>query len=113
MGVAKLKTSNATLREMEVNGTPYYAAPKTFKGKVGKSSDIWSFGIVMVELFGGARAWGNLKHHNELLAKIILKQIPSMNHLNPPARQLCSDRVVHQPENRKSILSIIDDIRSM
>jgi len=34
----------------------------------------------MVELFGGARAWGNLKHHNELLAKIILKQIPSTKH---------------------------------
>jgi len=36
MGVAKLKTNNATLTEMEVNGTPYYAAPETFEGKVGE-----------------------------------------------------------------------------
>jgi len=69
--------------------------------------------MVMVEHFGGVHACGNLKHHNELLTKIILKQIPSMKHLNPPAGQLCFDRVVHQPENRKSILSIIDDIHSM
>jgi len=33
MGAAKLKTSNATLTEMEVSGTPYYAAPKHLKEK--------------------------------------------------------------------------------
>ena len=31
-------------------GTPYYSAPETFHGDVGKPSDIWSLGIVLLEL---------------------------------------------------------------
>ena len=58
MGLAKLKVSNTTVNKMDVTGTPYYSAPETYYGKVAVALDTWSFGIVMIELFGGRRAWG-------------------------------------------------------
>ena len=63
MGLAKLKASNATLTEIEItSGTPYYASPETLERKVGKPSDIWSFGVTMVELFGGAKTCKRQNH---------------------------------------------------
>lgn len=62
MGLAKLKVSNTTVSKMDVTGTPYYSAPETYHGKVTVASDTWSFGIVMIELFGGRHAWGALNH---------------------------------------------------
>ena len=50
---------------------PYYLAPETFHGKVGKPSDVWSYGVVFLELFGGQHGWGDVEHHNELIGKMM------------------------------------------
>ena len=39
-------------------GTPYYCAPESYKGRVCIASDIWSFGLVLTEIFGQRHAWG-------------------------------------------------------
>ena len=84
MGLAKLKINLSTMSNVAVVGTPYYLAPETFHGKVGKPSDVWSYGIVLLELFGGQRAWGDIGHHNELIGKIMQKEFPTMiTHLIP------------------------------
>lgn len=41
------------MSNVAVVSTPYYSAPEIFHGKVGKPSDVWSYGIVLFELFGG------------------------------------------------------------
>jgi len=113
MGLAKLKVSNTTVTKMDVTGTPYYSAPETYYGKVGMASDIWSFVIVMIELFGGRHAWGVLKHHNELVANIMSKVVPSMGHLDPSAKQLYTSCLSYDPKERKPILEIINLLRNM
>ena len=81
MGLAKLKVSNTLVTKMDVTGTPYYSAPETYYGKVGVASDIWSFGIIMIELFGGRCTWGTLNHHYQLVANIMSKKVHIWIHL--------------------------------
>ena len=98
---------------MDVTGTPYYSAPETYYGKVAVASDTWSFDIVMIELFGGRRAWGELNRHNELVANIMSKKVPSMGHLDPNAKQLCTSCLSYDPKERKPMLEIIKMLRNM
>lgn len=71
MGLAKLKVGLSTMSNVAVVGTPYYSAPETFHGQVRKPSDVWSYGVVLIELFGEQHAWGEVKHQNELFGKIM------------------------------------------
>ena len=57
MGLAKIKVGCSTMICVQIVGTPCYAAPETFEGTAGKPSDVWSFGMVYLELYGGQRAW--------------------------------------------------------
>lgn len=113
MGLAKLKTSNSTITKMDPTGTPYYSAPETYYGGVGIPSDIWSFGVVMIELFGSKRAWGELKHHNELVANMMSKKIPSMVHLTLPVKKVCECWLVHEPKRRKPMIDILTLLRNI
>jgi len=86
MGLAKLKLTNYSIMRNvgAMYGTPYYSAPETFHGDVGKPLDIWSLGIVLLELFSGRHAWGTLKHNNEVVGSILKKvQPPAMMLLTP------------------------------
>ena len=113
MGLAKLKVSNTTVTKMDVTGTPYYSAPETYYGKVGVPSDVWSFGIVLIELFGGRRAWGALSHHNELVANVMSKKVPTLGYLHPNVKELCSGCLSYNPKERKQMLEIIKALRNM
>lgn len=113
MGLAKLKTSNSTITKMDPTSTPYYSAPETYYGGVGKPSNIWSFGVVMIELFGSKRAWGELKHYNELVANIMSKKIPSMVHLTLPAKKVCECCLVYEPKGRKTMTDILSLLRNI
>ena len=46
MGMAKIKVGCATMTQVQLVGTPYYAAPETYDGNVGKPSDVWSLGMI-------------------------------------------------------------------
>ena len=113
MGLAKLKLSNSTVTKMDATGTPYYSAPETYYGQVGIASDVWSFGIVMIELFGSKRAWGQLLHHNELVANVMSKKIPSMVHLNSALKPICECCLKYQAKQRKPILDVLSMLRAI
>ena len=50
MGLARIKMGCTTMTQVGVIGTPYYAAPETFKGEAGTPSDVWGLGMVLLEL---------------------------------------------------------------
>lgn len=112
MGLARLKIGLSTMSNVAIVGTPYYSAPETFQGQVGKPSDVWSYGVVLVELFGGQRAWGDVKHQNELVGKIMKKELPVMvSHLVPQWRELCMLCLNYEPSKRKSMEEILRAVR--
>ena len=93
-------------------GTPYYSAPETFYGQVGKASDVWSFGIVLLELYTGKHAWGEVKHHNELLGYHMKEVLPPMmSFLQPQKKTICLLCLSYKPEDRKPIEEIMKTMR--
>ena len=52
MGLAKIKLGCTTMTQVQIVGTPCYAAPETFEGSAGKPSDVWGSGMVYLELYG-------------------------------------------------------------
>jgi len=108
MGLAKLKLTNYSMMTNlgAMCGTPYYSAPETFHGDVGKPSDIWSLGIVLLEL--------PLKHKNEVVGSILRKvQPPAMMLLTPKWKTICLQCIAFEPHDRKPIKEVLQAIREL
>ncbi|KAL8265255.1 hypothetical protein R6Q59_023385 [Mikania micrantha] len=58
-GLSKVHVGNeSTINTMKIAGTPYYVDPAyEVTGKLKKESDIYSFGVVLFEMFSGKRAY--------------------------------------------------------
>ena len=79
MGLARLKIGSCTMTQVGgAIGTPYYCAPESYKGRVCVASDIWSFGLVLSELFGRQHAWG------QLLSQVEMANVKDITTIEPP-----------------------------
>ncbi|CAI5438271.1 unnamed protein product [Caenorhabditis angaria] len=58
--------------------TPKYTAPEVTNGKelAGRRSDIWSFGVIVIEMFSGIYPWNIDGEHPFIVAKILEEQEP-------------------------------------
>lgn len=112
MGLARIKVGCSTMTHVQIVGTPCYAAPETFEGTAGKPSDVWGFGMVYLELCGGRRAWGNVSHYNELMAKLLLKNLPDFSHLSLQQQRICRGCLNYDSKQRKSMEEILIMIRA-
>ena len=112
MGLAKLETCSQTMTNIDARCTPYYSAPETFKGKAGIASDVWSYGLVALELFGGKRAWGHINHRKELIKKLECKEVPIMSHLSAFSRSVCLMCLSYEPKERKTMLDVLQKLRA-
>ena len=100
MGLAKLKITNYSMMTNvgTMCGTPYYSAPETFHGDVGKPLDIWSLGIVLLELFSRRHAWGSGGEYSEESA---------MMYLSPKWKTICLQCIAYEPYDRNPIEEIL------
>ena len=112
MGLAKVKTGCATMTQVQLLGTPYYAAPETYDGVVGTPSDVWALRLVLLELYGGKHAWGEIRHQNQLMKLMIIKQLPKLNHLDESRQKICEACLNFDAKARKSIRQILQLIRT-
>ena len=112
MGLAKIKVGCSTMTHVRIVGTPAYAAPETFDGVAGKASDVWGFGVVYLELCGGKRAWGGVSHYNELLKKMLRKEVSNFSHLNYRQQQICRGCLAFDPKERKTMGQLLLMIRA-
>ena len=112
MGMAKIKVGHATMTQMQLVGTPYYAAPETYDGIVGKPSDVWSLGMVFLELYSGKHAWGEVTNHNQLVKLILTKQLPKMGHLDQVQQKICKACLIFDPKSRKLVHEVLQLLRT-
>ena len=110
--MAKIKVGHATMTQVQLVGTPYYAAPETYDGIVGKPSDVWSLGMVFLELYSGKHAWGEVTNHNQLVKLILTKQLPKMGHLDQVQQKICKACLIFDPKSRKSVHEVLQLLRT-
>lgn len=113
MGLARIKMGCTTMTQVGVIGTPYYAAPETFKGEAGTPSDVWGLGMVLLELYGEQHAWGTVKSQQHLVGKIVTKQLPCIAHLDKTKQDVCRACLNYEPKARKSVQEVLQLLRTM
>ncbi|MEO5358196.1 MAG: protein kinase [Nitrospirae bacterium YQR-1] len=59
-GISSLMDPELSKKLTTVKGTPLYWAPEAFTGVVGKQSDWWSFGVIVLELLLGRHPFSGL-----------------------------------------------------
>lgn len=92
LGIAKLKEAGeVTLTATHAGpGTVPYMAPEVFlKKKRGLAVDVYSFGCLLIELFGRQRVWGSYDQ-----AQIMMQVLGSFNtpSVGPATGHLCGVR---------------------
>ena len=97
MGISKLKDiSQATATTLSPNpiGTYPYMAPKMFgPGRRGPGVDIYSFGCLLIELFGQQKVWGTTTGM-QIMQKVCgsfksQPQPPAIDHLPMHVQHIC------------------------
>jgi len=92
-------------------GTPYYCSPESYKGRICLASDVWSFGLVLVELFGCRHAWGRLLSQMEMTGLIKSKTVPQLDHLKQSIKDLCGKCLDYDPKKRTDTMNLIKEMR--
>eukprot|EP00756_Hemistasia_phaeocysticola_P013054 Hpha_TRINITY_DN15247_c6_g5::TRINITY_DN15247_c6_g5_i7::g.64913::m.64913 len=64
-------------------GTPYYMPPEQARGQASTASDMWSLGIIIVELLTGSQPWGDVGNLTAFMARLGADE--SMKPPIPPA----------------------------
>ena len=75
-GLSRNLTCSEDIRSL-CSGTPFYIAPEVINLKITTSSDIWSLGVVMYEIF-----------KNVLYKDLMIFQDPKLEHLSFEAKDL-------------------------
>ncbi len=95
-------------------GTPFYLAPEVFHNeKYDKKADIWSFGIMTLQLLTGKRIENLVK--GGMLAPSLIDGFPSSDLLNQikdkEMRQLVELMLKKKPEERLSSQDVLNFLK--
>mmetsp|Transcript_31353 Transcript_31353/g.79990 ORF Transcript_31353/g.79990 Transcript_31353/m.79990 type:complete len:891 (-) Transcript_31353:88-2760(-) len=96
-------------------GTITHMPPETLsEGAISKAMDVYSFGVLMWQMYTGSRPWSGLTH-----AQIIMRVCTQKMRLQweagaPPAyRKLAEQCMDHNPDNRPSFDAVIQRLEEM
>ena len=121
MGLSKFKDSSqatATTRTPHPTGTYPYMAPEMFgASRRGTAVDIYSFGCLMIEVFGQKKVWGDLPGIN-IMHKVCgsyneLPQSPSVGHLPLHCQRICQSCCCTNGQKRPSIQDLIKMLETL
>eukprot|EP00850_Spirogloea_muscicola_P018827 SM000176S03158 [mRNA] locus=s176:284834:291579:- [translate_table: standard] len=118
-GLAKLVPEDVINISTKMFGTPGYIAPEVESGKVGDKVDIWSFGVVLLELVCGLRSAGHqglLKQVREALASnevenVLDRRIRStVNFAEARSFLLVALGLADDPESRPTMRAVVQHL---
>mmetsp|Transcript_7869 Transcript_7869/g.33103 ORF Transcript_7869/g.33103 Transcript_7869/m.33103 type:complete len:407 (+) Transcript_7869:216-1436(+) len=110
----------ATTQTMTVVGTPAYMAPEVLsKSKYSEKADVYSFGVILVELYTGRRpytgpAYEDIHNQIQLIYRILNENLrPDTTGLPQALLQLVYDCWNEEPDLRPSFSEIIVRLRRL
>ena len=97
------------------DGTPSYISPETaLQRKFGFASDVWAFGLILVGIATGMRAWGSLVTAVELATLLVQSAQPlCLAHVPIHLTSLCEKCLAYSPKDRPTMMRIAADLREM
>jgi serine/threonine protein kinase len=114
MGLASTRTTCQTLTKI-LGGTPYYAAPETYLDVFSKTSDVWSFGLILVEVYAGKAAWGDIESNQALYRAVCFDRSgpPAICEVSEEIRTICQDCLEHDFDKRPTMTSVAERLRDI
>ena len=115
MGLARVKAGMATLTRCGADGTPGYISPETaIHRQCGLSSDVWAFGLILIELCTRKRAWGGLVSTVEITSLLLQKVMPdALKDVPSPFHSICQSCLKYDPKERPTMESVARQIRDL
>jgi serine/threonine protein kinase/Tfp pilus assembly protein PilF len=117
-GLAKVRGGTLITREGTTMGTVAYMSPEQARGEeVDQRTDIWSFGVVLYEMFGGQLPFKG--EHDQVVLYSILKEEPKpitdlKAEIPMAIEQVVSKALEKDPDKRyKQAEELLDDLKSI
>lgn len=120
LGIAKVKiVAETTMTSLSKGpGTYPYMAPEMFqKSRRGPAVDIYSFGCLLIELFGKSRVWPGLDAP-DIMVRVMGSynnppQMPGTSHLRDSFKKICVHLCQLQPNARPSSAEVIELLKKL
>ena len=115
LGVSTIKP--ALTKTLTVVGTPVYMAPEILLNrKYSESCDVYSFGIMMGEIFLGKKPYSSQESNDLLQAQLLYKICneglrPSTSGLPPALKQLAIECWNGEPQQRPSMSEVLNRLK--
>ncbi len=104
--------SDGLTRVGDVLGTPRYMSPEQARGEaLTAASDMYSFGLLLQEMFTGLRPYSGASGASEVLQKVIWGDTPPVRGIDPDLKQLLGALLSIAPSTRPSAESATERLR--
>ncbi|MDA0834793.1 MAG: serine/threonine-protein kinase [Planctomycetota bacterium] len=107
VGLSKIISPSKKSAQTQSVGTVYYMAPEVAHGKYGRTVDVYSLGVMLVEMLTG-----ELPFEGETVAEILFKHLtgePDLSRCPTPVRSVLARALEKDPDKR---IASVDELRS-
>ncbi len=98
-GIASILQADMSKKFTTIRGTPMYQSPESWVGAVGKASDWWGLGMILLEVAAGKHPFDGLSI-NVIALNITTRPIEIPDTLAPDMRELLRGLLTKDPANR-------------